>query len=211
MNGRQGLPDGTFCCRALVLSFPLCGNSLLNQWIPAFAGMTEGLRSGIRQEWKGGCRDGDKPHSSPVVIPAQAGIHAYRDVGGRAASGTGRRGGRAGVRRDGRVCRMPASGYRARVLSFPRCGNGLSRLLDSALHRNDNGGFRPAPGGYGSPRGLAPSAAAGPNFTSAQAGFPCPAAASGYWIGAARSGAPPSRRGPPQRPGFAVSARNRAG
>ena len=32
---------------------------------------------------------------APAVIPAQAGIHAYRDVGGRAASGIGRRGNEA--------------------------------------------------------------------------------------------------------------------
>ena len=28
-------------------------------WIPAFAGMTQGLKSGICQEWQRGCRDGN--------------------------------------------------------------------------------------------------------------------------------------------------------
>ena len=180
-------------CRARVLSFPLCGNSLLNHWIPACAGMTEGLRSGIRQEWKGGCRDGDKPHSSPVVIPAQAGIQA----GGPECEGM------AGFAGCPRPVIMPV--YCHSRLSR----NGLSKPLDSGLRRNDNGGFRRAAMGLlaVSPR----PRQRGANFTSAQAGFPCPAAASGYWIGAARSGAPPSRRGLPQRPGLAVSARNRAG
>ena len=105
--------------------------------------------------------------------------------------------------------RMPTFGYRARVLPFPLCGNGLFKPLDSGLRRNDNGGFRRAATGLlaVSPR----PHAAGANFTSAQAGFPCPAAVCGYWIGAARSGAPPSRHGLPQRPALAVSARNRTG
>ena len=46
----------------------------LNHWIPAFAGMTQGLRLGFFREWQGGYRDGDKPILTPVVIPAQAGI-----------------------------------------------------------------------------------------------------------------------------------------
>ena len=55
-----------------------------------------GWGSGTRQAWQRGCRDGDNPIPTPVVIPAKAGIHAYRDVSGRAASGTGRRGREAG-------------------------------------------------------------------------------------------------------------------
>ena len=36
---------------------------------------------------------------------------------------------------------------RSCVLSFPLCGNGLCKSLDSGLRRNDGkGGFRPAPG-----------------------------------------------------------------
>ena len=45
----------------------------------------------------------------------------------------------AGERMDGRVCRMPAFGYRVRVLSFPLRGNGLFQPLDSGLRRNDGG------------------------------------------------------------------------
>ena len=36
-----------------------------------------------------------------------------------------------------RFHRMPASGYCARVLSFPLRGNGLCKPLDSGLRRND--------------------------------------------------------------------------
>ena len=46
----------------------------LNHWIPAFAGMTEGLKSGIWWEWQKGWQDDDKPTSTSVVIPAKAGI-----------------------------------------------------------------------------------------------------------------------------------------
>ena len=36
----------------------------INHWIPAFAGMTEGLKSGICQEWQRGYRDGNPLFSS---------------------------------------------------------------------------------------------------------------------------------------------------
>ena len=71
-------------------------------------------------------------HSYPVVIPAKAGIHAYRDVGGRAASGTSRRGRRAEGLRD---CRFLSA--RARLteyhpsMPFPLCGNGSCQPLDA--------------------------------------------------------------------------------
>ena len=91
-------------------------------WIPACAGMTEGLRSGIRQAWQRGYRDGDKPITTPVVIPAQAGIQEGRP----------RSEGVAGL-----------IGWHVRLsllqLSFPLRGNGLCKPLDSGLRRNDGG------------------------------------------------------------------------
>ena len=48
-----------------------------------------------------------------VVIPAKAEIHAHRDVGGRAASGTGGRGSEVGGRRDGRFLEDGALDCRA--------------------------------------------------------------------------------------------------
>ena len=39
---------------------------------------------------------------------------------------------------------MPTSGYRARVLSFPLCRNGLCKPLDSGLRRNDGFAWIPA-------------------------------------------------------------------
>ena len=46
------------------------GMDYLNHWIPAFAGMTEGLRSVIRQEWQRGYRDGNPACFLFVVMPA---------------------------------------------------------------------------------------------------------------------------------------------
>ena len=59
----------------------------------------------------------------PIVIPAQAGIHAYRDVGGRAASGTSGRGGR-GRAVKGRQVWPDACLRLAPLLSFPQGGHG---------------------------------------------------------------------------------------
>ena len=76
--------------------------------------------------------------------------------------------------------RMPTFGYRARVLPFPLCGNGLFKPLDSGLRRNDNGGVRLSAGGYGPPRGLAPSACGGGefHFRPSRLSVPC----SSLWI-----------------------------
>ena len=52
VKGWKVLADGAFGCRFCVLSFPLCGNVLLNHWIPAFAGMTPWLR-GMKRKLAG--------------------------------------------------------------------------------------------------------------------------------------------------------------
>ena len=78
---------------------------------------------------------------APAVIPAQAGIHAYKDVGGRAASGTGRRGGRGGILNLSRslpACIKPAEVKS--LLSCPLRGHVFHKPLDSGLRRNDGGG-----------------------------------------------------------------------
>ena len=77
---------------------------------------------------------------APVVIPTEAGIHACMDAGGRAASGTGRRGRRGGVLNLSRslpVCIKPAEVKS--LLSCPLCGHVFHKPLDSGLRRNDNG------------------------------------------------------------------------
>ena len=99
---------------------------------------------------------------------------AYRDVGGRAASGTGGRGGSnspplegyppgrggrtasgtsgQGIQEGGpgvrRIARLTLAGI-THTWSFPPGGNGLSKPLDSSFRWNDNRGFRLSPGSYG--------------------------------------------------------------
>ena len=74
------------------------GMACLNHWIPAFAGMTAGVEIrnslGMATGLSGWLQTRCDPrcHSSEG---SPAWMHAYRDVGGRAASGTSRRGGRA--------------------------------------------------------------------------------------------------------------------
>ena len=108
------------------------------------SGMAKGL-SGWRQ-----------PYSHPVVIPAKAGIHAYRDVGGRAASGTSGRGrrGRGGegvagfsgrrIRLSPHDCHSRYAGMYAINHWIPACA-GMTR-----------GGLRLLPGDCGCPRPLVP-------------------------------------------------------
>ena len=127
-RGGRGVNGGRFyrmpmsgCC-AYVLSFPpVARMACLNHWIPACAGMTAGAEAGICQEWQRGCRDGDKPHSSPIVIPAKAGIQE----GGPGSE----------------WWQVLSDAYvRLLCLCFvipARGGNGLSKPLDSGLRRND--------------------------------------------------------------------------
>ena len=89
------------------------------------------LLLGICQAWQRSCRDGDRLLIVSVVIPAKAGIHAYRDVGDRAASGTGGRG-----RRSRGVKRAPALECGIK-LSFPLTRECIMNPLDSGLRRND--------------------------------------------------------------------------
>ena len=65
-ESRRGLPgccispgfDGD-CNHLMGCHSRYAGMYLINHWIPAFAGMTERLRSGIGQAWQRGCRDGN--------------------------------------------------------------------------------------------------------------------------------------------------------
>ena len=96
-------------------------------------GMAKGLSG-----WQPAC-------SLLVVILAQAGIHACMDAGRSASSAVRlsapkteplrKRG--QGVK-GWQVLPDAALGYRAHVLSFPRCGNDLFKPLDSGLRRNDS-------------------------------------------------------------------------
>ena len=75
--GWQSLPDGALG-NPFGYHSRVGGNVLLNHWIPAFAGMTKGLKSEICQKWQRGCQDNDKPISVPVVMPAKARLRACR-------------------------------------------------------------------------------------------------------------------------------------
>ena len=57
VKGWQGLSDGVLGCCGCHSRY--AGMARFNHWIPACAGMTVGLKSGIRQEWQKDCRDGN--------------------------------------------------------------------------------------------------------------------------------------------------------
>ena len=110
----------------------------INHWIPAFAGMTTEaidlfcqsltLRSAALTRGPASCAALAVyalplfltfycfSQSCPIVIPAKAGIHAYRDVGGRVASGTRGRGERG---RDAGRCTDNARLCQARSTTSP--------------------------------------------------------------------------------------------
>ena len=78
LNGWPILADGALGGSCLSGHSHVAGMYGFNHWIPACAGMTQWLR-GMTAGAVGccraqGCRDGDKPISTPIVIPAQAGI-----------------------------------------------------------------------------------------------------------------------------------------
>ena len=78
VKGWQVLPNGAFDCRACDCHSRCAGMDYVNHWIPAFAGMT--VWAGVRHSavMAEGYRDGDEPTSTPVVIPAKAGIQEGR-------------------------------------------------------------------------------------------------------------------------------------
>ena len=111
-------------------------------WIPAFAGMTEGLRSGICQEWQRGCRDGN------LLFPCSSSFRrrpACMDAGGRAASGTKAEESSGLCNTFPPEARMTTQGYdfdrfvadRHKLGSVWRFG---CHFLDSDLRRNGGGG-----------------------------------------------------------------------
>ena len=74
VNGWPILADGALGGHPFKLSFPLCGNVLLNHWIPAFAGMTEGAAVRHLSGMAKGLSGCQPVYSLLGVIPAQAGI-----------------------------------------------------------------------------------------------------------------------------------------
>ena len=108
----EGCRHSKFCQMARPVVIPACaGMDFVNHWIPAFAGMTEEGCSQVFVRNGKGLSGWQPTFSLLVVIPAQAGIHAYRDVGGRAASGTGGR----GRRRRGDEWIAGFAGWRVRL------------------------------------------------------------------------------------------------
>ena len=121
-------------------------------------------------------------HSSGMTswIPACAGMTTGGVIILFRHSGESRNpGGEAGVVKGWQGLADGALGCYACVLSFPPCGNGLFKALDSSFrwaatgilpsHRiqnflsiNDGGGFRLSPDGYRPPRRLVPDAALSP-------------------------------------------------
>ena len=98
------------------------GMAYLNHWIPAFAGMTTGMKMGFlpfRQPLCHACRI---PDLSPLRHSG-----AGRNPGGRGQGINGWQ-----ILPDGLL------GCRACVLSFPLRGNGLSKPLDSSFRWNDD-------------------------------------------------------------------------
>ena len=125
------------------LSFPLCGNVLLKP-----------LDSGLRRNDNGGCGqvffENDKRVrriASHLVLYSSSFQRrlACMDAGGRAASGTGRRGIQGTKPEKSKNCRILQAPDCVAPLwrSFPLCGNGLSKPLDSGLRRNDSRGYNP--------------------------------------------------------------------
>ena len=101
MKGWQALPDGEFSWRPFDCHSRCAGMACVNHWIPAFAGMTAGAEVRNSANMAKGFSGWRPAFSLFVVIPAKAGIHAYRDVrlqdvGDRTASGTSGRGREAG-------------------------------------------------------------------------------------------------------------------
>ena len=74
VNGWPILGDGALGGHPLSGHSRSAGMYGFNHWIPAFAGMTKGVRLVFFREWQRGCRDGDKLILTFGVIPAQAGI-----------------------------------------------------------------------------------------------------------------------------------------
>ena len=90
VKGRQILPDARVRLSCL-LSFPQGGNGLLNHWIPACAGMTGSCGQAFVRNSEEAVRMATNPFPAPPSFQRRP---ACMDAGGRAASGTGRRGGR---------------------------------------------------------------------------------------------------------------------
>ena len=78
MKGRQVSPD-TRGRLSPLLSFPQGGNGWSKPLDSSFRwNDAGGWGSGTRQRKHRGYRNSDNPIPTPVVIPAKAGIHAYR-------------------------------------------------------------------------------------------------------------------------------------
>ena len=171
MAARAGFGGGRFGL-LLALSFPLAGMDGLNHWIPACAGMTaggpgfSGMTERTAASISSGMATGLVRMATNLFRPLMSFQRrlACMDAGGRAASGTGRRGiqeGRPGGERMAGFVR-----WRVRlsfVLSFPLCGNELlNHWILACAGMTVSFGFGLAPGGYGHPRRPVPDAALPP-------------------------------------------------
>ena len=78
VNGHRVLADGTLDSHPCSCHSRRAGMTCINHWIPAFAGMTEGLRLGCY--YARVCQDDAQPCFLFVVIYG----HAYKDAGGPA-------------------------------------------------------------------------------------------------------------------------------
>ena len=65
VQGWQSLSDGAFGCHSCDCHSRYAGMACVNHWIPACAGMTEGLKSGICWTWQKGLSGWQQTHADP--------------------------------------------------------------------------------------------------------------------------------------------------